>query len=171
VAGKANASDPLIFNGQRLVPFIGEKLSADAKPFVYFVVYPDKKLTEKPKIQVEFLVDGNVLANQTADLPAPDATGTIPMVVKASTHAGNCELKITALQGSKSAAGALKYSVVSKCAGRGLPTALHDRTKVLIQPVQRLPDQFILRDVVAGIVDDAALVFFRSSQESKHWLL
>jgi len=114
VTGQANASDPLIFNGKRLVPFIGETLSADAKPFVYFVIYPDKKLADKPKVRVEFLVDGKVLASQTADLPAPDPSGTIPMIVKASTHEGHCELKITALQGSESATGNLKYAVASK---------------------------------------------------------
>jgi VWFA-related protein len=113
VQGAPDASDPLIFRGQRLIPFTDLNLPADASPKLYFVVYPDKSKTEKPKLQVEFLVDGQVLANQTADLPAPDATGAIPMVIKAATHPGTCEIKITVLQGSESAAGSVTYKITS----------------------------------------------------------
>ena len=113
VAGAPDASDPLIFRGQRLVPFLNLNLPADASPKLYFVVYPDKSKAEKPKLQVEFRVDGQVLANQTADLPAPDATGAIPMVIKAATHPGACEIKITAVQGSDSAAGSVTYQITS----------------------------------------------------------
>jgi hypothetical protein len=111
--GVQDASDPLLFRGQHLVPFVNLNLPADASPKLYFVVYPDKSKTEKPKLQVEFKVDGQVLANQTADLPAPDAAGAIPMVIKAATHPGTCEIKITALQGSESAAGSISYTITS----------------------------------------------------------
>jgi hypothetical protein len=111
--GAQDLSDPLLFRGQRLVPFVNLNLPADASPKLYFVVYPDKSKAEKPKLQVEFKVDGQVLANQTADLPAPDATGAIPMVIKAATHPGMCEIKITALQGSESAAGSVSYTITS----------------------------------------------------------
>lgn len=104
-------ADPLIFQGKRLVPVVGGTLPADAKPYAYFVVYPNHSNTEKPKIQVEFRVDGQLLANQTADLPAPDATGRIPMIIKAATHAGTCELKITAVQGNESATERVTYSI------------------------------------------------------------
>jgi VWFA-related protein len=114
ISGPPDASDPLVFQGRRLVPFIAPALNADAKPFAYFVVYPDKSNAEKPKIQVEFLVGGKTLANQTADLPAPDASGAIAMVVKAATHTGDCELRITALQGSDSSTKSVKYSVSGK---------------------------------------------------------
>ena len=111
VSGTPDASDPLIFKGRRLVPYVASAVSADAKPLAYFVVYPDKSNTEKPKIQVEFLVGGKSLANQTADLPAPDASGAIAMVVKAATHTGDCELRITALQGADSSTKSVKYNV------------------------------------------------------------
>ena len=49
-----------------------------------------------------------------ADLPAADATGTIPMFVAAATRPGNCELRITALQGNESATEHLQYAVPAK---------------------------------------------------------
>jgi hypothetical protein len=75
------------------------------------VVYPDKANSAKPQVQVEFTVDGKVIANQTADLPAPDASGAIPMVIRATVHTGKCELKITSLQGTETATRTLTYTV------------------------------------------------------------
>jgi VWFA-related protein len=107
----AEASAPLTFRGQKLVPFVDAILAADQKPYAYFVVYPDKGNSAKPKVQVEFAVDGKVMANQTADLPAPDATGAIPMIIRAAVHSGKCELKITSVQGSETATRTLAYTV------------------------------------------------------------
>jgi VWFA-related protein len=111
VAGQADASDPLVFQGKRAVPLLATKLTAEMKPYVYFVVYPDKSNSEKPRIQVEFLVGGQVVAKQGAELPPPDAGGAIPMLVGAALKPGECELRITAMQGSDSDAGSVKYTV------------------------------------------------------------
>jgi hypothetical protein len=89
-------------------------LPPNAEPYVYFVVYPDKSKAEKPQIGVQFLLDGRVIAQQTADLPDPDATGAIPMTIGAVARPGNYELKITALQGSDSVEQSLKYSIAAK---------------------------------------------------------
>ena len=114
VAGQTAASDPLVLKDKRLVPLLEQTLTPDAKPLVYFVVYPDKASTEKPKLGVEFIVDGKAVANQTADLPAPDASGAIPMVVRAAMHTGKCELKITAMQGGRTAAAGVSYTVAAR---------------------------------------------------------
>jgi VWFA-related protein len=111
VVGQPDPSDPFVLQTRRLVPYVNAKLAADANPYAYFVVYPDKASAEKPQLQVEFRVAGQVLANQTSDLPAPDASGAIPMMIRAATHAGDCELKITAVQGSESAVQTIAYTV------------------------------------------------------------
>jgi VWFA-related protein len=110
-SGAADASDPLVVQGKRLVPFLASTLAADAKPYVYFAIYPDKARTEKPKLHVEFKAEGQVLANQSYELPAPDATGAIPMLIRAATHTGPCELKIAVSQGTESAAGTVSYTI------------------------------------------------------------
>jgi hypothetical protein len=116
VSGKADPADPFQFqadasHGRRVVPELAPIISTKARPAAYFVVYPDKTNTDKPKVQVEFLVDGKVLAKQVADLPPPDAAGAIPMVVGAAAKPGNCELRITAVQGSNSKTHSVRYSV------------------------------------------------------------
>ena len=119
VKGKVEQSDPLQFQpdpaqGQRVIPELATDLNPSATPYVFFVVYPDHSLTDKPKIHVEFLVGGQVLAKQTADLPAPDATGAIPMVINTAAKIGRCELRVTALQGNSSIKRSLTYSIAAK---------------------------------------------------------
>jgi VWFA-related protein len=107
----ASKETPLAFHGQKLVPFVDANLSAQQRPYAYFVVYPNRANKAKPRVSVEFTVDGRMVANQAADLPAPDATGAIPMVIRAAVHNGKCELKITAMQGSESTTRTLAYDV------------------------------------------------------------
>ena len=119
VRGKVEPTDPLQFQadpnqGQRVIPELATSLPSGVTPYVFFVVYPDRAIAEKPKIQVEFLVGGQVLAKQVADLPAPDNSGAIPMVINTAAKTGNCELRITAMQGTSATRQALTYSIAQK---------------------------------------------------------
>jgi hypothetical protein len=107
----AGASDPLIVNRKRLVPFLGVTMKTEAKPYAYFVVYPEGSNPDAPKVRVEFRAGGELLADQTSDLPKPDATGAIPMIIRAADHVGECELRITAMQGGRSTTRVVHYTV------------------------------------------------------------
>jgi len=111
---KPDVADPLTFKGKHVIPLVQATVDPANKRYVYFVVYPDKANKDKPKIHVQFKSGGQVFAEQTADLPAPDATGTIPMFVAAATRPGNCELQITALQGAESATEHIQYAVAAR---------------------------------------------------------
>jgi hypothetical protein len=104
------AIDPLVYQGNRIVPLLAERLGPGVKPAVYFVVYPDKASADKPQLQVEFFSNGQPIASQTADLPSPDASGAIPMMVGAAALPGDCELRLTAKQGAASATESVHYS-------------------------------------------------------------
>jgi len=108
---QAAAADPLTFKGKHVVPMVEATVNPANKRYIYFVVYPDKSKADKPKIHVAFKTGGQVFAEQTADLPAPDPDGAIPMFVAAATRPGNCELQITALQGKDSATEHIQYAV------------------------------------------------------------
>ena len=119
VNGKVDAADPFQFQarptqGVRVTPELATHIAADTQPNVYFVVYPDKSIPDKPKIQVELRNAGKLLANQSADLPAADETGAIPMVIKAPAVTGECDLRITAVQGSSQSAQSLAYTIAAK---------------------------------------------------------
>jgi VWFA-related protein len=113
-AGQVDKADPLTFKGKHVIPMVQATVNPANKRYIYFVVYPDKSKTDKPKIRVEFRNGGQVFAESTADLPAPDDSGTIPMFVAAAARPGDCELQITALQGGESATSRLQYAVAPK---------------------------------------------------------
>lgn len=114
-----DAEDPFQFQGREVVPILNgsanaSALKASAQALVYFVVYPDKSIQETPRIRVEFLVGGEELAQKQSELPPPDSSGAIPVVVNAVTKPGNCEIKITALQGFQSATQSVTYTVAAQ---------------------------------------------------------
>ena len=116
---KVDAADPLQFEpapgqGRRVVPALESSIPLTAKPNIFFVVYPDASIAGKPKIQAEFLLNGAVLGKQVADLPAPDASGAIPVVISAVPKEGNCEMRITAIQGASQTVQSVKYTVGAK---------------------------------------------------------
>lgn len=114
---KADSSDPFEViptdpaKARKVVPETLGSIGHDARPMAYFVVYPDKNNAEKPKLQVEFLVNKQVLAKQMADLPPVNSQGAIPMLVGAVNKSGDCELRVTALQGTQSMTQSLQYTV------------------------------------------------------------
>jgi len=112
VSGTSDAADPFQFSAKRVIPELASG-TASAPPAIYFVVYPDKTNAEKPKLQVELFVNGQVVAKQVSDLPAADASGAIPMMVSAVRKPGDCELRIAALQGSESAEQSVAYRVAA----------------------------------------------------------
>ena len=112
VVGQGDPTDPFQFQGRRVVPDMAATLAPTAQPYLYFVVYPDKANAQKPAVQIQVTLDGQVIAEQEADLSAPDASGAIPVVIGgAPVKPGNYELKVTAVQGEDSAEQSAKYSV------------------------------------------------------------
>jgi hypothetical protein len=114
VKGQPDENDPFVLEGKRLTPLLATTMTADARPQVYFVVYPDKANPAPPTMKISFLIDGKNVAEQSAPLPAPNAAGAIPMTIGAAAAPGQCELRITASQGQKSVTRSVAYSVAAK---------------------------------------------------------
>ena len=107
-------SDPFEIPGKRATPFVSTALAAGADPSIYFVVYPDKNNHEMPGLRAQFLKDGRVLATQKSVLPRPDASGAIPMAIRAMADPGDYEVRITIAQGRESIIRSLKYTVAAQ---------------------------------------------------------
>jgi hypothetical protein len=79
------------------------------------VIYPDKSNAEKPAVQIQVLLNGEVVAEQDADLASPDPSGAFQVVIGgAPAKPGNYELKVTALQGNDSVEQSARYSVADQ---------------------------------------------------------
>jgi hypothetical protein len=111
LTAEPDANDPLVFKDQELVPMFSGPLKASTQPMLYFVVYPDDSILEAPRVRVEFFVNGEPLEQKQSELPPPDSYGAIPVLVNAATKAGNCEIRVTALQGFQKATRSVTYTV------------------------------------------------------------
>jgi VWFA-related protein len=114
VKGASNGTDPLEYQGKRIVPSLLASLEAGATPSVFFRVYPDRSSAEKMRLRAEFLVDGHLLADQATDLPAADASGSVPVLIQAPARPGSNEMRLTVLQGSASSSETIQYTMPGK---------------------------------------------------------
>jgi hypothetical protein len=111
IDGTADASNPFEFNGQRIVPALFTDLPSGTNPTVFFRVYPDKKNNAPPQLRVQCLLDGKLIANQTAAIPAADASGSVPFGIGVPNRPGSYEVKIATLQGSESNEQSIHYTI------------------------------------------------------------
>jgi hypothetical protein len=108
------ASDPFEFPGKRVLPMVSTTLPADANPSAYFVVYPDKENPAKGQLRIEILQHGQTIARQMTELPQPDQSGGVPMVIAAASKPGFYDIKVTIAQGNASAERDLRYMIAAK---------------------------------------------------------
>ncbi len=115
VVGQGDPADPFQFQGRRVIPELAGTLTPTAQPYLYFVVYPDKANAEKPTVQIQVTLDGQVVAEQEADLSNPDPSGAFQAVIGgAPVKPGNYELRVTATQGSDSVEQTVRYAVTEQ---------------------------------------------------------
>ena len=111
VTGVADPADPLVHEGKRILPSLFAQLEPGAQSSIFFRVYPDAGNAVRPRLRAQFFLDGRLLADQTADLPAPDASGSIPVLIQAPGRPGSNEMKLTVLQGRASSSGQIQYTI------------------------------------------------------------
>jgi VWFA-related protein len=112
-------NDPLQFQGGRITPTMSGQVFAapGAQLSTFFIVYPDPATKSAPTAKIEFLVEGNSVANLDLPLPAPDAQGRIPYVMSAPAEKlppATYEIHITVKQGSSTAEERMKVAVLPK---------------------------------------------------------
>lgn len=101
---KPDPDDPFHFSGGRVVPTLDVAIESGGGDLsYYFVVYPVTGSRETPKLTMEFLRDGELVAKASPELPAADDSGRIRYVASlplASFRPGNYELHTVVRQGT-----------------------------------------------------------------------
>jgi VWFA-related protein len=97
-------TDPFRYQNGQITPNLTNviALGKGAVLSLYFVIYPDATIKEKPQLTISFLKDGAPLAQVPMELPAPDKEGRIPYVASIPVEnlpAGEYVVQITAKQG------------------------------------------------------------------------
>lgn len=102
-----DAGDPYINGKSRIVPTLADAVPGGkgAMLSLYFGIYPDPG-SEAPKLTIQFLQDGKVLAQGSPELPAADRNGVIPYIAHSpieNLKAGLYEVRVLVEQGKHSA--------------------------------------------------------------------
>ena len=108
------AMDPMAYQGKRIYPSLFTDLPPGAQPYLFFRVYPDRRTAAKPRLHAQYLSNGRVTADQSTEIPAPDASGAVPILIQPVTHAGDQELRLTLSQGGASSSETIRYTVAAK---------------------------------------------------------
>lgn len=100
-----NPADPLEFRGGKVTPTLVDEAQVNVRPALYFVVYPDAGLPDRPELIVDYLQDGEVILRATPTLEAPEADGSIPFLAMApeGLKPGQYVVRATVRQGATAA--------------------------------------------------------------------
>jgi len=111
LARPPDAADPFEYTGKGVLPFVTTHMFAGARPFVYFVVYPEPGNPARLELRVRLLKNGRLLTTLEPALPPPDAGGSIPMVIQPTGKLGSYEVRATVAQGDSSTERSLAYTL------------------------------------------------------------
>jgi hypothetical protein len=114
LAAPPDAADPFEFTGKRVLPLVMTDLFAGTRPFVYFMIYPEPGNKAKPVLRVRVIKDGRPVATLKPDMPAPDVSGGIPMIMELASMPGSYEVRATVAQGTGSVERSLTYTLPEK---------------------------------------------------------
>jgi len=107
------AGDPLDYQDKRIYPSLFTDLASGGQPYIFFRAYPEPGNAAPPTLHAQFLLNGRVAADQTTGLPAPDASGAIPILIQPAARPGQQELRLTLTQGSGTSTQTIRYTLAA----------------------------------------------------------
>jgi VWFA-related protein len=111
VTGPRNPQSPFELENGRVTPTLADSVPPGNPVSLYFVVYPKAAAGEEPRVTVELLRDGKEIARKPVNLSQPAPDGSIPMIVQLSPGQGQCDVLVTARQGTSVAESSLSVKV------------------------------------------------------------
>jgi VWFA-related protein len=112
LTGPRNPQSPFELENGRVTPTLADSVSPGNPVSLYFVVYPTKAATgEEVSVTLKLLRDGREIARKPLELAQPGPDGSIPMLVHLTPGQGQCDVLVTAKQGTSVAESSLSVRV------------------------------------------------------------
>jgi VWFA-related protein len=112
LSGPRNPVNPFDLENGRITPSLTSAVEKGVPVSLYFVVYPaNAGAAEAPNVTLELLKDGKPIARKPLTLASKDADGSFPMLVQLAPEAGECDVVVTARQGTDVAQSSLSLRV------------------------------------------------------------
>ncbi|HEY3974639.1 MAG TPA: VWA domain-containing protein [Candidatus Sulfotelmatobacter sp.] len=111
LTGPPRPLSPFELENGRVTPTLADSVPGNPVS-LYFVVYPAKHPDgEAPKVTLKLLRDGKEIAYKPLNLDQPGPDGSIPMLVQLTPGPGQCDVLVTAKQGSSVAESSLSVRI------------------------------------------------------------
>ena len=107
----SDGSDPLVYQGQRLVPMLSRVFPSGEQRMIFLVARADGSTRDKPALEMELIAEGASIAKQSSPMPDANEAGLIPVSFVAPGRAGKCELRVTAVQGQSRVVRSITYEI------------------------------------------------------------
>jgi hypothetical protein len=101
--------DPFQTDAIRILPTLSQSVPSDKPLDLYFVVYPHN--IADAKITLQMFQDGKEIARKTVNMPQPQDDGAVPMLMRLNPSPGQCDVIVTAQQGTLAAQSTLSVKV------------------------------------------------------------
>ena len=112
LTGPRNPQSPFEVENGRITPTLVDSVAPGNPVSLYFIVYPTKATTgEETKVTLKLLRDGKEIARKPLNLSQPEPDGSIPMIVQLTPGPGQCDVLVTAKQGTSVAESSLSVRV------------------------------------------------------------
>jgi VWFA-related protein len=112
LTGPRNPQSPFELDNGRVTPTLVDSVAPGSPVSLYFVVYPPKVTAgEETKVTLELLRDGKEIARKPLNLAQPGPDGSIPMLVHLTPGPGQCDVLVTARQGTSVAESSLSVRI------------------------------------------------------------
>ncbi len=111
LSGPRDSTDPFQTDKVRVVPLLTDSLPAGHPLNLYFVVYPAATSEIKPTLTLKVYRDGREVGTQNLAPPQLQTDGTIPVFLRLTPDPGQCDVVVTAEQGTMKSEATLSLKI------------------------------------------------------------
>jgi VWFA-related protein len=111
LAGPRDRQDPYETDSGLVVPTLADSMPSGKPIDVYFVVYAASASQAEPTITLQMYRDGREVGLRTLTSPQRQADGSMPMLLRLNPDPGECDMVITAHQGSLTSEATLSVKI------------------------------------------------------------
>jgi VWFA-related protein len=115
--GPPDHQDPLEIDAGRVVPTLAEAMPAGKPINLYFIVYPETSSETQPVVTLEMYRDGREIGRQTLGEAKRREDGSMPIFLRINPDPGQCDMIITARQGTLTSQASLSVKITPGASG------------------------------------------------------
>lgn len=117
VQGPPDHQDPFEIDAGRVVPSLTDTMPAGKPINLYFVVYPEASSQAEPTVTLEMYRDGREIGRQTLGSVKRREDGSMPILLRIKPDPGQCDMIITAHQGTLTSQASLSVRITPSESG------------------------------------------------------